>query len=210
MVPLHAERQFYCVTPDNTYSYTWKVNGTVVNSNSTFPDVVYITSQTLSNGSTQGSLIFIAYANVNNTDIECFVSNGVHILPQLDSNVLIQGYLPPPDVILTVENNSVRFSWSAPFSLNITDYEPDILYYVIDIITVDDKVINGTNCTDTVCRMEVDEGSFSEYRVEIAAVNTVGIGEKYTSPPLSQESMSSVDDYDASQIKENGMLSIIH
>ena len=93
MLPLNAERQFYCLTPDKIYSYTWKVNGTVVTSNSTFPDVVYITIQTLSNGSTQGSLTFRAHANVNNTDIECFVSNRSRSIHQLDYNIVIQGML---------------------------------------------------------------------------------------------------------------------
>ena len=91
VLPLFAAKQFHCLTPDNTYSHTWRVNGTVVNSNSTFPDVVYITSQTLSNESIQWGLRFIAYAQVNNTDIECFITNGVHILPQLDYTIVIQG-----------------------------------------------------------------------------------------------------------------------
>ena len=65
----------------------------VVNDNSTFPHVVYITSQTLSNGSTQGSLTFRAHNQVNNTGIECFVTNGFHYLPQQAKNytIIIQG-----------------------------------------------------------------------------------------------------------------------
>ena len=79
--------------------------------------------------------------------------------------------------------HSVMFSWSAPFSLNITDYEPDILYYVINIIA-DNKTRSTMNTTDTVYRLYPDLCLFS---VEIAAVNTVGMGEKYTSSLLSQE-----------------------
>ena len=87
-----------------------------------------------------------------------------------------------------MEPHSVRFSWSAPFSLNITDYEPDILYYAVNIFTVDDKTTRSTmNTTDTVYVSQPDLCLFSEYRVEIAAVNIIGIGEKYTSPPLSME-----------------------
>ena len=86
------------------------------------------------------------------------------------------------------EPHSVRFSWSAPFSLNITDYEPDILYYFVNIITVDDNT--AMNTTDTVYLLEPDLCLFSEYRAEIAAVNIVGMGEKYTSPPLSLEGIS--------------------
>ena len=98
---------------------------------------------------------------------------------------VISGYLSPPDVIYVMEPHCVRFSWSAPFSLNITDYEPDILYYVVNIITADDNTI--LNTTDTVHLLQPDLCLFSEYRVKIAAVSIVGMGEKYTSPPLSLE-----------------------
>ena len=91
VVPLHAETQFYCQTPDNTYLYAWRVNRTVVTTNSSFPDVIWITSQTLSNGSTQSSLTFRASDQANNTDIECFVTNGVHILLQLNYTMTVQG-----------------------------------------------------------------------------------------------------------------------
>ena len=93
MLPLFDAKQFHCLTPFNTYSHTWRVNRTVVTSNSTFPDIVYITSQTLSNGSTQGSLTFRAYAHVNNTDIECFVTDLDHFetVTQVDYNIIIQG-----------------------------------------------------------------------------------------------------------------------
>ena len=96
--------------------------------------------------------------------------------------ILYSGYLSPPDLMYVMEPHSVRFSWSAPFSLNITDYEPDILYYVFDIFTVDTNVT--INITDTVYLLQPDLCLFSEYRVEIAAVNIVGMGEKYISPPL--------------------------
>ena len=78
-----------------------------------------------------------------------------------------------------MELHSVRFSWSAPFSLNITDYEPDILYYVVNI-TVDDKTRYTMNTTDRVYLLQPYLCLFSEYRVEVAAVNIVGMGEKYS------------------------------
>ena len=84
-----------------------------------------------------------------------------------------------------MESHSVRFSWSAPFTLNITYHEPDILYYNINVITAD---ANTTiNTTDTVYLLQPEICLFSACRVEIAAVNIVGVGEKYTSPPLSLE-----------------------
>ena len=93
ILPLRVERVFNCLTPDNTYSHAWRVNRTVVTSNSTFRDVVCITSETFSNGSTQGSLTFRAYGQANNTDIECFVTNGDLILLQLDYVITLQGTL---------------------------------------------------------------------------------------------------------------------
>ena len=98
MLPLHAKSQLYCQTPDNTYSHTWTLNKIVVASNSTFPDVVRISSQTFANGSTQGILTLTAYARVNNTVITCFITNGVHYLPQLDYDIVIQGM--PNDICL--------------------------------------------------------------------------------------------------------------
>ena len=101
------------------------------------------------------------------------------------THCVISGYLSAPDVTYVMEPHSVRFSWSAPFSLNITASEPDILYYIINVITAD---ANTTiNTTDTVYLLQPDICLFSKCRVEIAAVNTVGMGEKYTSPSLSLE-----------------------
>ena len=97
------------------------------------------------------------------------------------------GYLSPPNVTYVMEPHFVRFSWSAPFSLNITDYEPDILYYVIDIIIVDDNTTTMITTTDTMYLLQPDLCLSSQYRVEIAAINIVGLGEKYTSPLLSLE-----------------------
>jgi hypothetical protein len=96
------------------------------------------------------------------------------------------GYLSAPDVtvIYHMQNHSVLFSWSAPFSLNISDSEPDILYYVITIDSISKTV---KNITDTHYLLQFDTCLFLEYHVEIAAVNVVGVGEKYTSPPLPLE-----------------------
>ena len=79
------------------------------------------------------------------------------------------------------EDNSVLFSWSAPFSLNISDTEPDILYYVI---IIDGFSKTTMNTTDTHYLLPSDACLFSEFHVEIAAVNVVGVGEKYRSSPL--------------------------
>ena len=76
------------------------------------------------------------------------------------------------------------FSWSAPFSLNISDVEPDIFYYYIVIDNIPKTTMN------THYLLQSETCSFLEYHVEIAAVNVVGVGENYTSPPLTLEGNS--------------------
>ena len=80
----------------------------------------------------------------------------------------------------------MRFSWSAPFTLNISDMEPDILHYVVYIIR-DDGHNETVNTTDTHYELQADPCQSHQYHVEIAAVNVVGEGEKYRSPAINLE-----------------------
>ena len=97
----------------------------------------------------------------------------------------ISGFLAPPDVTYYVmDDDSVMFFWSAPFSLNITDREPDILYYFVNI-TIPDNSTKTMNTSEMHYLLQSDVCLFVKYQVEIAAVNIVGVGKKYTSPPLS-------------------------
>ena len=77
--------------------------------------------------------------------------------------------------------HSVRFSWSAPFTLNISDMEPDILHYVVYIIR-DDGHNETVNTTDTHYELQADPCQSHQYHVEIAAFNVVGEGDKFVSP----------------------------
>ena len=79
------------------------------------------------------------------------------------------------------DQHSVRFSWSAPFTLNISDMEPDILHYVVYIIR-DDGHNDTANTTGTHYELQADPCQSHQYHVEIAAVNVVGGGEKFVSP----------------------------
>ena len=81
------------------------------------------------------------------------------------------------------DQHSVRFSWSAPFTLNISDVEPDILHYVVYIIR-DDGHNETVTTTDTHYELQADPCQSHQYHVEIAAVNVVGEGEKYRSPEI--------------------------
>ena len=89
-------------------------------------------------------------------------------------------------VIHNIANNSILLSWSAPFSLNISESDTDILYYYIVIDSISTTTISTT---DTHYLLQSDTCLFLEYHVEIAAVNAVGVGEKYISPPLTLEGM---------------------
>ena len=82
------------------------------------------------------------------------------------------------------DHHSVRFSWRAPFTLNISDMEPDILHYVVYIIR-DDGHNETVNTTDTHYELQADPCQSHQYHVEIAAVNVVGEGEKSRSPEIS-------------------------
>ena len=45
------------------------------------------------------------------------------------------------------------------------------------------------NTTDTEYLLQSQDCQLSDYQVEIAAVNVVGVGDKYTSPPLTLDGM---------------------
>ena len=96
------------------------------------------------------------------------------------------GYLSAPAVTVThnMENHSVLFSWNPPFTLNISNSEPDVLYYHL---IIDDVFKKTLNTTETHFLLQSKSCLFIEYHVQIAAVNVVGVGEVYKSPPLMLE-----------------------
>ena len=83
---------------------------------------------------------------------------------------------------VSVDHHSVDFSWTAPFTLDISDMEPDILYYLVYIIT--EANTTTLNVNEVHYSLQSDLCGSQVYRVEIAAVNIVGVGGKYYSPPL--------------------------
>ena len=92
------------------------------------------------------------------------------------------GYLSAPDVDYTnVGDGSIQFSWSPPFSHNITDVEPDISYYLVNVYR-DDLPEYTVTTTQTQYTVQTGNCAINKYHVEVAAVNVVGVGEKYTSP----------------------------
>ena len=88
-------------------------------------------------------------------------------------------------------DRSILFSWSPPFSHNITNVEPDISHYLVTIINTEDHhSVLTVNTTDTEYLLQSQDCQLSDYQVEIAAVNVVGVGDEYTSPPLTLDGMA--------------------
>ena len=79
--------------------------------------------------------------------------------------------------------------WSPPFSHNITDVEPDISHYLVNINSGDTPNLT-VSTTETNYILHTTNCEVNDYQVEIAAVNVVGVGDKYTSPYFSLEGMS--------------------
>ena len=94
------------------------------------------------------------------------------------------GTLSAPDVEYSKTEGSIHFMWSPPFSHNITNVEPDISHYLVNIINMEDHSVLTVNTTDTEYLLQSQDCQLTHYQVEIAAVNVVGVGDKYTSPPL--------------------------
>ena len=84
---------------------------------------------------------------------------------------------------------SILFIWSPPFSHNITDVEPDISHYLVNIHSGDTPNFTVTT-TETNYILHTRNCEVNELQVEIAAVNVVGVGDKYTSPYFSLEGMA--------------------
>ena len=103
--------------------------------------------------------------------------------------ILHVGNLSAPDVDYHVGDGSILFSWSPPFSHNITNVEPDISHYLVYVYGND---LPEYTVITTKTRYILQNGNcgIKKYQVTIAAVNLVGVGEKYASPHFSIEGTS--------------------
>ena len=99
------------------------------------------------------------------------------------------GVLSAPNVEYAKGDEAIVFMWSPPFSHNITDVEPDISHYLVNIHSGDTPNFTVIT-TETNYILHTTNCEVNDYQVEIAAVNVVGVGDKYTSPYFSLEGMS--------------------
>ena len=73
-MPVEAMQEFSCTSPpDNTFHFTWAVNGSVERGQ--FENIVVGAEDRLTDGSLQSNLTFTAKSGANNTKIHCIVTH---------------------------------------------------------------------------------------------------------------------------------------
>ena len=77
---------------------------------------------------------------------------------------------------------------SLTISLMWSQTSPTIIMVTI-INTEEHHSVLTVNTTDTEYLLQSQDCQLPDYQVEIAAVNVVGVGDKYTSPPLTLDGM---------------------
>ncbi|CAI7999333.1 hypothetical protein GBAR_LOCUS2686 [Geodia barretti] len=185
--PEGEEHSILCTAPDeDNFAINWGTGGGIIGNEGPF---TVGDEEPATNGTKGRRVIFNASLEVNQTTLRCVVVNfrpNSDSPEPLDFTIIIQGPLPAPGVDYTIrEDGSIQFSWSPPFSHNITDVEPDISHYLVTIINMEDHhSVLTVNTTDTEYLLQSQDCQLSDYQVEIAAVNVVGVGDKYTRPPL--------------------------
>ena len=122
---------------------------------------------------------FVVYANDPETSFTCTLSMTVIY------NVYIGQLLPVQDLHVADYGQSyVLISWSAVFSLDITDSDPDLWYSVTvhNTANTDDETSATTlcsDCTDTSYNFtsnETNTDPCGEYEFRVTAVNAAGHG----------------------------------
>ena len=209
VLPEGEEHSVLCTVADeNRFEINWVVDGGAAGEEFVVGD-----EEMLQDGMKGTKITFNATLDVNNTNMICTVLDRVTPALSFDSlnfTIIIQGSQPhlskimsckswlhfhsgllsAPDVGYTMmEDGSIQFIWSPPFSHNITDVEPDISHYLVTIISMEDHSVLTANTTDTQYLLQSQDCQLSHYQVEIAAVNVVGVGDKYTSPNLTLNGM---------------------
>jgi hypothetical protein len=181
------ERSFLCTAPaEGNYKIDWVANGTHLRTDGNEGTAFVV--ETLNDGK-ELNVTFRATEDVNNTNLSCVGTDFVtrSFIDLVNLTIIIQGSTSAPIVSYTMRDQSVQFSWSPPFSLDITDVDPDISHYLVTVINMEDGSEDSLTTTETELVLQSEECTLTEYQVEIAAVNVVGVGEKYISPPLSLE-----------------------
>ena len=77
--------------------------------------------------------------------------------------------------VANADQGSILITWTAPFSLDITDTDPDI-WYSVTITTTGDRNNNSLhrdNITDTFYNFTINEIPNGMYQFEVISVNSI-------------------------------------
>ena len=103
--------------------------------------------------------------------LSCTVVLFVHIQPI--------GDLAAPDLsVISITNEVIKLKWVPPFTLDITNVDPDITNYSLHIWSLDtgEHVVIVTN--DSEYTFTKDNNICRIYKFTVAGVNTVGKGNR--------------------------------
>ncbi|CAI8008281.1 hypothetical protein GBAR_LOCUS5679, partial [Geodia barretti] len=95
-------------------------------------------------------LTIIGRVELNGTTVKCLINGGLSDESNLVS-LSVQGPLSNVVNLRAISNaSSVTVSWTAPFSLNVTDVDPDIWYSVLVYNVTDENNPTAILCTDCI------------------------------------------------------------
>lgn len=121
--------QFICTVSQPTPIIGFTVNGNILD-NPTQEIRSIMTNKV--NGSAARLTIQPLLLN-NMTSLGCYsIINGIAVMRPTDAVLLVQGLLSAPSAMSIIDSTHASFrllSWTAPFTLDLTDQEPDIIGY---------------------------------------------------------------------------------
>ncbi|CAI8019265.1 hypothetical protein GBAR_LOCUS11596 [Geodia barretti] len=144
---------------------------------------VNISFLALENENPQYRLTITARAELNGTVVECLINGGFSDRSGLVS-LTIQGPLSKVVDLRVMSNaSSVTVSWTAPFSLDVTDVDPDIWYSVLVYNVTDENNTAAILCTDCINITETHytftpdyPSHFHLYNISVVPLNGAGQG----------------------------------
>lgn len=74
--------------------------------------------------------------------------------------------------VANADTGSILITWTAPFSLDITNTDPDI-WYSVTITTAGDGDKHCDNLTDTLYNFTINEIPNGMYQFEVTSVNSI-------------------------------------
>ena len=187
----------------------WRVDRTPANVKSILTRGVTITpTVSIGGGVFFSSLSIRASSENDNTTIQCTTVLTDPPSPKTYFNASkliflnIQGVLgPPPNLTISEadENCIATLGWDAPETLDLTNIEPDILYYIVcHNLTGDMNCANTTSLQERLANITLCQVSGMTVMLTVAAVNVVGVGNTssllYSSHSTLTDTTSSIPD----------------